>query len=113
MITNISYHYEMFVIRRNYLFENGIIPERVAWGWLRTVFSLLLMVPAAQAQSSLNGTVLDSVTQKPLAFGTVFLANTIPGVTADEVAASRLRGCRRVPTRRWPPTSGMDCADSR
>ncbi|MBF9238163.1 carboxypeptidase-like regulatory domain-containing protein [Hymenobacter sp. BT683] len=39
---------------------------------------------SARAQSSLRGVVLDSVTRQPLAFASVFLANTTLGVTTTE-----------------------------
>ncbi|MBU6121012.1 carboxypeptidase-like regulatory domain-containing protein [Hymenobacter siberiensis] len=46
---------------------------------------LLLMRPdGARAQDSLSGVALDSVTQQPLAFASVFLANTTLGVTTTE-----------------------------
>ncbi|MFC6224505.1 carboxypeptidase-like regulatory domain-containing protein [Hymenobacter artigasi] len=46
---------------------------------------LLLMRPdGARAQGSLSGVALDSVTQQPLAFASVFLANTTLGVTTTE-----------------------------
>ncbi len=47
--------------------------------------SLLLLLPLlAAAQSSLSGTVRDSLTQKPLPFASVFLANTTLGATTTE-----------------------------
>ena len=46
---------------------------------------LLWLLPGlAAAQSSLSGTVRDSLTQKPLPFASVFLANTTLGVTTTE-----------------------------
>ena len=45
---------------------------------------LLGMGSAAQAQGKLTGVVLDSVTHEPLAFSSVFLANTTLGVTTTE-----------------------------
>ena len=42
------------------------------------------MANAARAQASLSGVVQDSVTQQPLAFASVFLANTTLGVTTTE-----------------------------
>jgi hypothetical protein len=47
-------------------------------------FLLLLLPLLAAAQSSLSGTVLDSLTQKPLPFASVFLANTTLGATTTE-----------------------------
>lgn len=46
---------------------------------------VLLMRPhGARAQGSLSGVALDSVTRQPLAFASVFLANTTLGVTTTE-----------------------------
>ena len=39
---------------------------------------------AAQAQSKITGVALDSVTHEPLAFASVFLANTTLGATTTE-----------------------------
>jgi hypothetical protein len=39
---------------------------------------------AAQAQGKIKGVVQDSVTNEPLAFASVFLANTTLGVTTTE-----------------------------
>jgi hypothetical protein len=51
----------------------------------RLALVLLLLLPLlAAAQSSLSGTVRDSVTQKPLPFASVFLANTTLGATTTE-----------------------------
>lgn len=51
----------------------------------RLAFVLLWLLPGlATAQSSLSGTVRDSLTQKPLPFASVFLANTTLGVTTTE-----------------------------
>jgi hypothetical protein len=47
-------------------------------------FLLLLLPLLAAAQGSLSGTVRDSVTQKPLPFASVFLANTTLGATTTE-----------------------------
>ena len=44
----------------------------------------LLNATSALAQSSLRGVVQDSVTRQPLAFASVFLANTTLGVTTSE-----------------------------
>ena len=46
-------------------------------------FGLLLSL-AAQAQSRLTGVALDSVTHEPLAFASVFMANTTMGVTTND-----------------------------
>ena len=46
-------------------------------GWLMTL-------SAARAQGKLSGVVLDSVTHEPLAFASVFLANTTMGATTTE-----------------------------
>lgn len=51
---------------------------------LLLLFGLLFRVGAARAQATVSGTVLDSVTQAPLAFASVFLANTTLGVTTTE-----------------------------
>jgi hypothetical protein len=52
---------------------------------LRLAFLLLWLLPGlAAAQSSLSGTVRDSLTQKPLPFASVFLANTTLGATTTE-----------------------------
>ena len=48
------------------------------------LFGLLTLTTAAQAQGRLSGVVQDSVTHKPLAFASVFLANTTLGVTTTE-----------------------------
>ena len=45
---------------------------------------LLLAAHAAQAQGKLTGVVQDSTTHEPLAFASVFLANTTLGVTTTE-----------------------------
>ncbi|WP_165903688.1 carboxypeptidase-like regulatory domain-containing protein [Hymenobacter gummosus] len=44
----------------------------------------LLLGAAAQAQSKLSGTVVDSVTREPLAFASVFLANTTFGSSTND-----------------------------
>jgi hypothetical protein len=44
----------------------------------------LLTLSAAQAQGKLSGVALDSVTHEPLAFASVFLANTTLGATTTE-----------------------------
>ncbi|RZK14459.1 MAG: hypothetical protein EOO56_24925, partial [Hymenobacter sp.] len=52
---------------------------------MRLLFLVLLLLPGlAGAQASLSGTVRDSLTQKPLPFASVFLANTTLGVTTTE-----------------------------
>ncbi len=53
---------------------------------MRVALALLLWVlpGLVAAQASLSGTVRDSVTQQPLAFASVFLANTTLGVTTTE-----------------------------
>ena len=48
------------------------------------LFGLLMRPGLAQAQTSLAGVVQDSVTHEPLAFASVFLANTTLGVTTTE-----------------------------
>lgn len=49
------------------------------------VFLWLLLLPGVSAaQASLSGTVRDSLTQAPLAFASVFLANTTLGATTTE-----------------------------
>ncbi|HEX8328258.1 MAG TPA: carboxypeptidase-like regulatory domain-containing protein [Hymenobacter sp.] len=48
------------------------------------LFGLLLRAGNAGAQASVSGLVLDSVTQAPLSFASVFLANTTLGVTTTE-----------------------------
>lgn len=45
---------------------------------------LLLAGPAARAQARLSGVVLDSVTREPLAFASVFLANTTFGSSTND-----------------------------
>ncbi|MEJ7659883.1 MAG: carboxypeptidase-like regulatory domain-containing protein [Hymenobacter sp.] len=47
-------------------------------------FLLLITTLAAQAQGKLTGVVLDSATRQPLAFASVFLANTTLGATTTE-----------------------------
>ena len=47
-------------------------------------FLLLLLPRLAAAQASLSGVIQDSVTHQPLAFASVFLANTTLGVTTAE-----------------------------
>ena len=49
-------------------------------GWLLALCWLSL---PAQAQSTLSGTVRDSLTRQPLPFASVFLANTTRGTTTD------------------------------
>jgi hypothetical protein len=51
---------------------------------LLLICCLVGMGSAAQAQGKLTGVVLDSVTHEPLAFSSVFLANTTLGVTTTE-----------------------------
>ena len=52
---------------------------------LRLALLLLWLLPGlAAAQSSLSGIVRDSLTQKPLPFASVFLANTTLGATTTE-----------------------------
>jgi len=52
---------------------------------LRLALALLWLLPGlAAAQGSLSGIVRDSLTQKPLPFASVFLANTTLGVTTTE-----------------------------
>lgn len=48
------------------------------------LLGLCLRPGFAQAQSSISGVVQDSVTRQPLAFASVFLANTTLGVTTTE-----------------------------
>jgi len=45
----------------------------------------LMSLTGAQAQGKLSGVVLDSVTHEPLAFASVFLANTTLGATTTEL----------------------------
>jgi hypothetical protein len=45
---------------------------------------LLLLPKLAGAQATITGTVRDSLTRQPLAFASVFLANTTRGATTDE-----------------------------
>ncbi|GAB3837861.1 hypothetical protein GCM10028821_38680 [Hymenobacter jeollabukensis] len=47
---------------------------------------------AARAQATISGEVRDSVTQAPLAFASVFLANTTRGATTDEAGHFSLSG---------------------
>jgi hypothetical protein len=52
---------------------------------MRTALAFLLLLPGlALGQGRLNGVVQDSVTHQPLAFASVFLANTTLGVTTTE-----------------------------
>jgi hypothetical protein len=51
---------------------------------LLLLLALLLRPSGVQAQGRLSGVVLDSVTHQPLAFASVFLANTTLGVTTTE-----------------------------
>ncbi|GAB2847306.1 carboxypeptidase-like regulatory domain-containing protein [Hymenobacter ruber] len=48
------------------------------------LLALLVRPGGVQAQGRLSGVVLDSVTRQPLAFASVFLANTTLGVTTTE-----------------------------
>jgi hypothetical protein len=51
----------------------------------RLLLALLVLLPGwARAQATLSGTVRDSLTQKPLPFASVFLANTTLGATTNE-----------------------------
>ena len=50
---------------------------------LLMLFGVWLRPVAVQAQASLSGVVQDSVTRQPLAFASVFLANTSRGTTTD------------------------------
>ncbi|MBF9220089.1 carboxypeptidase-like regulatory domain-containing protein [Hymenobacter ruricola] len=52
--------------------------------YLLLLLSLVLAPGLARAQGSLSGVVQDSVTHQPLAFASVFLANTTLGVTTTE-----------------------------
>jgi hypothetical protein len=62
------------------LYHSALFPVR-----LRFALLLLWLLPGlAAAQSSLSGTVRDSLTQEPLPFASVFLANTTLGVTTTE-----------------------------
>ncbi|MCC3157391.1 carboxypeptidase-like regulatory domain-containing protein [Hymenobacter sp. 15J16-1T3B] len=56
---------------------------RLGWRWLLVVLGTLALPGAAQAQASISGEVRDSLTQAPLAFASVFLANTTRGATTD------------------------------
>ena len=51
---------------------------------LFVLLGLLVRAGGAQAQGRLSGVVQDSVTHEPLAFASVFLANTTLGVTTTE-----------------------------
>ncbi|RSK42261.1 carboxypeptidase-like regulatory domain-containing protein [Hymenobacter perfusus] len=74
----------MFVISSKNIFGNSLALAQRAGCWIFAGMLLLLAFPQAQAQSTLSGVVLDSVTRQPLPFGTVFLANTTLGVTTDD-----------------------------
>ena len=50
---------------------------------LANLLGLVLLPAAASAQASISGQVRDSVTHAPLAFASVFLANTSRGTTTD------------------------------
>ena len=52
----------------------------------------LLLPTTARAQATISGEVRDSVTQAPLSFASVFLANTTRGATTDEAGRFRLPG---------------------
>ena len=52
-----------------------------------TVLFLWLLPGLVAAQGSISGTVRDSLTQKPLPFASVFLANTTLGATTNEQGA--------------------------
>lgn len=74
----------MFVKTCKALSQNGCSLARAACYQILAGLLLLLIAPQAQAQSTLSGIVLDSVTRQPLPFGTVFLANTTQGATTDD-----------------------------
>jgi hypothetical protein len=56
------------------------------------VLFLLLLPGLAAAQATLTGTVRDSLTQQPLPFASVFLANTTRGTTTDAQGHYSLTG---------------------
>ncbi len=56
------------------------------------VLFLLLLPGLAAAQATLTGTVRDSLTQQPLPFASVFLANTTRGATTDAQGHYSLTG---------------------
>lgn len=58
---------------------------------LLLLLSLLLRPGFAGAQAAISGQVRDSVTQAPLAFASVFLANTSRGTTTDAEGRFQLR----------------------
>lgn len=59
-------------------------PRARRWLALLPLLLLLLRPAAAGAQATITGQVLDSLTQAPLPFASVFLANTTLGVTTTE-----------------------------
>ncbi|MGI4833877.1 MAG: carboxypeptidase-like regulatory domain-containing protein [Janthinobacterium lividum] len=59
---------------------------------------LLLLLPAWAGAQGISGTVRDSLTQKPLPFASVFLANTTLGATTNEQGQFALT---RVPAGRY------------
>ncbi|OGX88446.1 hypothetical protein BEN47_08900 [Hymenobacter lapidarius] len=69
----------------------------VGCGWMLTM-------GAAQAQGKLSGVVQDSATHEPLAFASVFLANTTLGVTTTEQGTFVFPKVRPAPTTWWAPT---------
>jgi hypothetical protein len=62
------------------LFHPGFFPNLR----LGLILALLWLLPGLAAAQSISGTVRDSVTQKPLPFASVFLANTTLGATTTE-----------------------------
>jgi hypothetical protein len=63
---------------------------RLVWRWLPLMLTLLLRPATGQAQATLSGQVRDSLTQAPLPFASVFLANTSLGTTTDAEGRFRL-----------------------
>ncbi|RAK65211.1 carboxypeptidase-like regulatory domain-containing protein [Hymenobacter edaphi] len=59
---------------------------------LLALLGMLGLRPAARAQATISGEVRDSVTQAPLAFASVFLANTTRGATTDAQGRFSLPG---------------------
>lgn len=64
----------------------------IRFGGPLVLLALLLRPGAARAQATISGDVRDSVTQAPLAFASVFLANTTRGATTDEAGRFSLTG---------------------
>jgi hypothetical protein len=60
--------------------------------WLTLLLLLGLGQRPAAAQALIRGEVRDSLTQAPLSFASVFLANTTRGTTTDEAGRFSLPG---------------------